>query len=788
MNDPSTRRQPQSTQEVAAKSTNKTMAGPQVDTNTAAGPPSGDATDVPAPAEPKTTRNTSHPWGGLVASASQSNPTDPLLAAATDATATTNGRSSLADIMAEEEAERAVREVESEEDRMMREAIEASLQLAAQQQAAETVEDTIAIGGIDAEADDGLDEDMRMAIALSLQEAGGDALNQRNADAHAAAAAGADPAAQATDSLTETEAETIARAIQEADDGAGADPAAQATDNVIETEAEAIARAIQEADDAEAAASLKLALELQREEEEDAKRQAAARQSMKQSGGNVSTMDHDDFEYHRNADEHNDDEGEQRQLYGADDYDRYQEEYGAYEKYQAQFGSSSAQEDEGFRMNASTQSKTWSRLSRNVIVGPNNETRTKHDPQLKAQSNATRLLGAAGAKGCRKGGRDVDGPIGISDQAYNSLKQNIKKRGTVKGVERHGTGRADNYGGAKTRGGAMDGNVRLLVTRVLNQGTIDACNGVVKEGKEAIVYHANGGEGIADDEGNAVGGSGGYDVAIKVFKRIQEFKGRRNYVDGDPRYHSIKFKNIDPRRQVELWAEKEYRNLIRANRAGVPVPTPLLQEENVLFMRFLGEEGWPSPQLREVDIKKGSKKWTALYGQVMVAVRRLYHIARLVHGDLSEYNILLCPSSIIENKSIWERKENKSEEDDGSELEIVLIDLGQAVERQHPSARELLVRDLSMVRAFFVRQGIHVLSEDDALDFILKPFDEGDSADDGKEVAEGSEESDANADNCEEDSLPEEEGWRFDIPGWEDATNLEKLVEKLEATKPVSKE
>lgn len=727
------------------------MAGPQVET--AAGPPSGDMPDVPAPVEPKTTRNTSNPWGGPAASAS--NPTDPSPKPAI--TAPTNACSSLADIMAEEEAERAVREVESEEDRMMREAVEASLQLAAeQQQAAETVEDNTAIGGLDAVADDGLGEDMRMAIALSLQEAGGDAgsSNPGNSDAHAAAAAGADPAAQ---------------------------------DNVTETEAEAIARAIQEADDAEAAASLKLALELQREEEEDAKRQQAARQSMKQSGGNISTMDQDDFEYHRNTDEHNDDEGEQRQLYGADDYDRYQEEYGAYEKYQAQFGSASAQEDEGFRMNASTQSKTWSRLSRNVIVGPNNETRTKHDPQLKAQSNATRLLGTAGAKGCRKGGRDVDGPIGISDQAYNSLKQNIKKRGTVKGVERHGTGRADNYGGAKTRGGAMDGNVRLLVTRALNQGTIDACNGVVKEGKEAIVYHANGGEGITDDEGNAVGGSGGYDVAIKVFKRIQEFKGRRNYVDGDPRYHSIKFKNTDPRRQVELWAEKEYRNLIRANRAGVPVPTPLMQEENVLFMRFLGEEGWPSPQLREVDIKKGSKKWTALYGQVMVAVRRLYHIARLVHGDLSEYNILLCPSSIIENNSIWERKEDKSEEDDGGELEIVLIDLGQAVERHHPYARELLVRDLSMVRAFFVRQGINVLSEEDALDFILKSFDEGDSVDDDKEDGQESEEGDDNddADNGEDDK---EEGWRFDIPGWSDAANLERLLEKLKATKSAHRE
>ncbi len=482
------------------------MAGPQVQSGTGAGPPSGDAGGVP-PVEPKSAaaRTISNPWGGAPApasasSSSNSNPTDP------SASAPTNGRSSLADIMAEEEAERTVREIESEEDRVMREAIEASLQMAA-------------IGG-EGQGDDELDEDMRMAIALSLQEAG---------DA--------------------TGAETASAA-------ATADPAIEATAN--ETEADAIARAIQEADDAEAAASLKLAMELQREEEEDAKRQAVARQAMKQSGGNVSTMGQDDFEYHRGGDGRNAGEGEQRQLYGADDYERYQNEYGAYEKYQAQFGSASAQEDEGFRMNASTPSNAWSRLSRNVIVGPNNETRTKHDPQLKAQSNATRLLGAAGAQGCRKGGRDVDGPIGISDQAYNSLRQNIKKRGTVKGVERHGTGRAENYGGHKTRGGAMDGNVRLLVTRALNQGTINACNGVVKEGKEAIVYHANAGEGSTDDEGNTVGGSDGHDVAVKVFKRIQEFKGRRNYVDGDPRYHSIKFRNADPRRQVELWAEKEY--------------------------------------------------------------------------------------------------------------------------------------------------------------------------------------------------------------------------------------
>ena len=88
---------------------------------------------------------------------------------------------------------------------------------------------------------------------------------------------------------------------------------------------------------------------------------------------------------------------------------------------------------------------------------------------------------------------------------------------------------------------------------------------------------------------------------------MQEFKGRGSYLDGDPRYHGQRFKNADKREKIELWTEKEYRNLIRASRGGVAVPTPLLQTGNVLFMRFLGDNGWPAPQLRELEIKKGSR-------------------------------------------------------------------------------------------------------------------------------------------------------------------------------------
>eukprot|EP00562_Extubocellulus_spinifer_P032838 CAMPEP_0178729992 /NCGR_PEP_ID=MMETSP0699-20121125/29275_1 /TAXON_ID=265572 /ORGANISM="Extubocellulus spinifer, Strain CCMP396" /LENGTH=811 /DNA_ID=CAMNT_0020381975 /DNA_START=55 /DNA_END=2491 /DNA_ORIENTATION=+ len=807
------------------------MAGPMA--GTAAREGTGDASvAVPSPITSSTKRDASNPWASAALKSSptaDNSSTNPKQCSTSGGGGGGGAMQTLADIMAEEEAksaaEKVEKEMETEEERMIRQAMEASL-LDASPAAAHTMDSSLLPETkTSAAGDDGLDEDMRRAIALSLQES-------TAADSSAV-----------TDLATDPAVTTVA---------AAAAAAANTEDeqmNVSETEAEAIARAIQEADDAEAAASLKLAMELQQEEEETSKRHAASAKASRQPRGNVTTMDHDDFLYEQTGnDGYEGEEREERQLWGADDYDKYQEEHGAYEKYQQQYGSISLadNDDDGFRINAATPSKAWSRLSRNVIVGPNNEIRTKHDVKLKAQSNATRLLGAH-ANGCRKGGRDVDGPIGISDQAYNSLKQNIKKRGTVKGVERHGHGKAENYGGGKTRGGAMDGNVRLVVTRAINAGLIDGCNGVVKEGKEAIVYHANAGKGILDEKGSVVGGSDGMDVAVKVFKRIQEFRGRRAYVDGDPRYYSTKFKNVDPRKQVELWTEKEYRNLIRANKAGVPVPSPLMQKENVLFMRFLGEEGWPSPQLREVDMRKGSKKWTTLYEQVMVAVRRLYHCARLVHGDLSEvsfavivsftpkdalracaqfglsptpahicstkYNVLLFSPvprttdspvqyialsiALIENHGIWERKgETESGDDD---LEIVLIDLGQAVERQHPSSEELLVRDLAMVREFFIKQGIHVLNEKDALDFVTAPCEYGKNGED-LEAAEDSENGDiecatigdrnkdASAHECHNDDFADDGAgddqsvWRFTIPGWDDAADLERLKGRLKAT------
>ncbi len=350
-------------------------------------------------------------------------------------------------------------------------------------------------------------------------------------------------------------------------------------------EAAEIAKALQEADEAEARESFQLALQLQSQEATLYTAQRSLRARQQASQGNVRVVTRDSI---------TDDSVVAAQA----------AQVGAVRSYSPPVirhplddsADDLDVEEPGFRINSSRPSRNWSRV-RDHVRGPNGELRTKHDAELQAQSNARRM------------GLDEAEEGFIGNTAFNSFKQSMQRQ-TVKGVAAHGTGRATSDID-KTKSGAMDPRVRMLITRAINNRLIEKCNGVVSEGKEAVIYHADQGE-----EG------GGFDVAIKVFKRIQEFKGRGSYVEGDPRYGDGKFKNTNSREQLEMWAEKEYRNLLRANRSGVPVPTPLIQKENVVFMRFLGEDGWPVPQLKELNIRKGRDKWTTLYSQIMVAVRR----------------------------------------------------------------------------------------------------------------------------------------------------------------------
>ncbi len=203
----------------------------------------------------------------------------------------------------------------------------------------------------------------------------------------------------------------------------------------------------------------------------------------------------------------------------------------------------------------------------------------------------------------------------------------------------------------------------MTVLRILNTGRLKELHGVVKSGKESRVYHG------LDPQGG--------EVAVKIFLTTSAIfrQGRLKYFQGDPRFKEMPH---DTTSLVEQWALKEFWNLRLADEAGVAVPTPIYQEKNVLLVKFIGKNGVPAPLLRDVPLQ-APRGW---YKSIMQMVKLLYEKAKLVHGDLSEYTIMIP---------------------DGYP---VLIDFGQAVQTEHPEAQGFLERDVQNLNHYFETLGV----------------------------------------------------------------------------------
>ena len=96
-------------------------------------------------------------------------------------------------------------------------------------------------------------------------------------------------------------------------------------------------------------------------------------------------------------------------------------------------------------------------------------------------------------------------------------------------------------------------------------------------------------------------------------------------------------------------------------------------------MEYIGFESIPAPVLK--DIKK-PKEPINLFNEILDFIKLLYQKAKLVHGDLSEFNIL------YHNQS------------------PVVIDISQAVSIQHPKAEEYLARDIKNIFQYFDKLGV----------------------------------------------------------------------------------
>ncbi len=212
----------------------------------------------------------------------------------------------------------------------------------------------------------------------------------------------------------------------------------------------------------------------------------------------------------------------------------------------------------------------------------------------------------------------------------------------------------------------FDQTTRMIVFDLLNTGMLYEVNGVVSAGKEARVYWGKNKE--------------GKDLAVKIYLTSSaEFKkGMLKYIEGDPRFKNIK---RDTRSLIATWAQKEFQNLEESCQAKVRVPKPVIVKSNVLVMEFIGKDGQSAPSLKESPPENPER----IYKMLVNSIKRLYQKAKLVHGDLSEYNILM-----------WKGLP-------------VIIDMSQSVKLEHPMADYMLTRDLTNLNRFFSRLRVDVI-------------------------------------------------------------------------------
>lgn len=233
----------------------------------------------------------------------------------------------------------------------------------------------------------------------------------------------------------------------------------------------------------------------------------------------------------------------------------------------------------------------------------------------------------------------------------------------------------------------LDPRTRMILLQMINRNVVSEVHGVISTGKEANVYHA-----ISSQEDGTEAHR-----AIKVYKTsILVFRDRDKYVSGEFRFRAG-YQKSSNRSMVKVWAEKEMRNLKRIHSAGIPCPAPIYLKLHVLAMGFIGDsKGVPAPRLKDIDFvgSDPTPRWRKVYIELVAYMHIMYQVCKLVHADLSEYNVL------FHNETPW------------------IIDVSQSVEHDHPRSLEFLRMDIKNVNEFFKRKEVLVLTDRKVFEFI----------------------------------------------------------------------
>ena len=206
---------------------------------------------------------------------------------------------------------------------------------------------------------------------------------------------------------------------------------------------------------------------------------------------------------------------------------------------------------------------------------------------------------------------------------------------------------------------------------LVTEGLVDEVLSQLMSGKEATVYIVRCGEEIR---------------CAKVYKDAKQrsFRKSTSYQEGRKTKNSRQARAMEKgsrygrQMQEEAWQSAEVDALYRLAAAGVRVPQPYICHEGVLLMDLITDaDGHPAPRLNDIELS--SEQALEFHAGLLNQVVRML-CAGIIHGDLSEYNILV-----------------------GSHGPVI-IDLPQAVDAAgNSNAGPMLERDVGNLASYFGR-------------------------------------------------------------------------------------
>ena len=214
---------------------------------------------------------------------------------------------------------------------------------------------------------------------------------------------------------------------------------------------------------------------------------------------------------------------------------------------------------------------------------------------------------------------------------------------------------------------------------LIEEGLIDTVVRQLMSGKEAMVFVVR---------------SGGNTICAKIYKEAnnRSFRQAVDYTENRKVKNSrsaramAKGSKFGRQEQEAAWQSAEVDALYRLAAAGVRVPQPYNFHDGVLLMELVTDaNGDAAPRLNDVAFTPTQA--LAHHSTLIAEVVRML-CAGVVHGDLSEFNILLAHV-------------DKDEGAAGVDMPVI-IDLPQAVDAAgNNHAQRMLLRDVGNLRDFF---------------------------------------------------------------------------------------